>query len=54
MQDLEAALFSQWSIDKSMESAVSKAAKPMKKPPQWEHWDDFMEQEFGDMDAGNF
>ena len=41
---------SQWSIDKSNVPAVAKEAKIAGRPLQWEHWDDFMEAEFGDMD----
>lgn len=33
--------------DEGLALRASRAPKP---PPQWEHWDEFMEEEFGDMD----
>jgi len=49
---LKNALVSEWSIavnedDKGELSVKSKLEKPKK---QWEHWDDFMQEQFGDMD----
>ena len=43
-----------WSIDAQQEEGVPLAStrmNPNRPKKQWEHWDDFMEQEFGDMDA---
>ena len=49
-KDLNQALVSQWTIDIQDNPRDARSAKSVKKPPQWEHWDDFMESEFGDMD----
>lgn len=46
-------LFKVWSIDSKIDSgslAKSRMA-PKTAQQQWEHWDAFMEQEFGNMDA---
>lgn len=50
-EDNKLALLSQWSIDKErFEDSESKESKAPAKPPQWEHWDAFMDEQFGDMD----
>jgi len=48
---LSKALAAEWSIsDSDTKLSASRMSKLPKKPPQWEHWDQFMESEFGDMD----
>ena len=42
-----------WSIDSSIDagSLAKTRMTPKTAQQQWEHWDEFMEQEFGNMDA---
>lgn len=42
-----------WSIDSSIDSGSLAKTRmtPKTAQEQWEHWDAFMEQEFGNMDA---
>ena len=50
----ETDLVSLWSIDKSAEKdlpIVKARVKPLSAQQRWEHWDDFMEEELGDLDA---
>ena len=47
-------LINLWSIDAQNEVGLPLAStrmNPNRPKKQWEHWDDFMEQEVGDMDA---
>lgn len=50
-EDKKSALISQWSIDKDRTAeSESKSFKAPAELPRWEHWDAFMDEQFGDMD----